>query len=95
MTEPRPYSRRWPRLHHRWLLVLPFVWQVALVPAVNDVSFHPLNVPFPMLWQMAGVVFTTLIIGVVFFVDRRHGTDDEPGRPAALPATGPAAGGEF
>jgi len=24
---------------HRWLLVLPFVWQVGLVPVVNDVSF--------------------------------------------------------
>jgi hypothetical protein len=47
---------------YRWLLVLPFVWQVALVPVVNDVSFAPLHIPFPMIWQLLGVVFTTVVI---------------------------------
>ena len=30
-------------LAHRWLLVLPFVWQVGLVPVVNDVDLAPLR----------------------------------------------------
>jgi hypothetical protein len=95
MPEPHPNpDPRRRRPHYRWLLVLPFVWQVGLTPAVNGVSFDPLNVPFPMWWQMAGVVFTTLIIGAVFVLDRRHGTDDEPG-PATQPATGSAVGGDF
>jgi uncharacterized membrane protein len=64
------------RLHHRWLLVLPFVWQVALTPAVNGVRFAPLHVPFPMWWQMAGIVFTTVIIAIVFRLDRRSGALD-------------------
>jgi len=62
---------------HRWLLVLPFVWQVGLIPMVNDVSYAPLHIPFPMLWQMLGVVFTSVVIAVVFVLDRRAGVNDE------------------
>ncbi|WP_433179340.1 DUF3311 domain-containing protein [Actinoallomurus sp. CA-150999] len=62
---------------YRWLLVLPFIWQVALVPMVNDVSFAPFNVPFPMLWQMLGVIATTAVVGLVFRLDRRSGVDAE------------------
>jgi Protein of unknown function (DUF3311) len=62
-------KRRW----HRWLLVLPFVWQLALVPLVNDVDWRPFGLPFPMLWQMAGVVFASAIIGIVHRLDKRAG----------------------
>jgi len=68
-----PPTRR--SLSHRWLLVLPFVWQVALVPAVNEVGLAPLHIPFPMLWQLLGIVFATLVIGLVFRLDRRAGVD--------------------
>ena len=60
-----------PRRHHRWLLLLPFVWQVALVPWANGVRLRPLGLPFPMTWQMAGVVLTTAVIGLVLVLDRR------------------------
>jgi hypothetical protein len=56
---------------HRWLLVLPFVWQVALIPLVNDVAWRPLGLPFPLVWQLAGVVFATLVIALVHRLDRR------------------------
>jgi hypothetical protein len=56
---------------HRWLLVIPFVWQVGFVPVVNDVALRPLGLPFPMVWQMLGIVLTTCVIGVVFALDRR------------------------
>lgn len=69
---------------HRWLLVLPFVWQLALVPVVNDVSWTPLSIPFPMLWQMAGVVLATVVIGVVFRADRRAGAEEEEAEFIAL-----------
>lgn len=62
---------------HRWLLVLPFVWQVGLIPVVNDVPYAPLHIPFPMLWQMLGVVFTSAVIAVVFRLDKRAGVSDE------------------
>ncbi|MCW2881396.1 MAG: hypothetical protein JWQ95_5496 [Sphaerisporangium sp.] len=73
---------------HRWLLVIPFIWQVALIPLVNDVQAAPLNIPFPMLWQMLGIVATTIVIAVVFRLDRAAGVDDEERRfVAATEAT--------
>ena len=60
-----------PSRAHRWLLVLPFIWQVGLVPFVNDVAWQPLSLPFPMVWQMVGVIFATLVIALVFAIDRR------------------------
>lgn len=72
-----------PRRLHRWLLVLPFVWQVGLAPLVDDVPLTPFHLPFAMFWQMAGIVFTTLVIALVFALDRRAGPDpdDESGTP--------------
>lgn len=66
MMGSRPVSRM-----HRWLLAIPFVWQVGFVPIVNDVALRPLGLPFPMVWQMAGIVLTTCVIAVVFALDRR------------------------
>jgi hypothetical protein len=66
MNGSRPVSRA-----HRWLLAIPFVWQVGFVPVVNDVALRPLGLPFPMVWQMLGIVLTTCVIGVVFALDRR------------------------
>jgi hypothetical protein len=60
-----------PRRPHRWLLVLPFVWQAGLAPVVNDVAWRPFSLPFPMAWQMAGILLTTAVIAVVFAIDRR------------------------
>lgn len=59
------------RYRHRWLLVLPFVWQIAMVPLVNDVAWRPLGLPFPMVWQMAGIVFASVIIAIVHAIDKR------------------------
>ena len=64
-------SERGRRRPHRWLLVLPFIWQAGLAPVVNDVAWRPFSLPFPMAWQMAGIVLTTAIIAVVFAIDRR------------------------
>lgn len=62
----KPPSRR-----HRWLLVLPFVWQIAMVPFVNDVAARPFGMPFPMAWQLAGIVFASLMIALVRHLDLR------------------------
>jgi len=75
-AEVRPAGRG-----HRWLLLLPFLWQVALVPLVDDVALRPFGLPFPMAWQMAGILFTTAVVGIVFAIDRRldaaHGAEPE------------------
>ena len=59
---------------HYWLLVVPFVWQLALAPYVNDVVIRGCPIPFPMLWQMIGVVLASGTIAVVFRIDERDKT---------------------
>ena len=87
-TNP-PAARR--SLSHRWLLVLPFIWQVGLVPVVNDVDLAPLHIPFPMLWQLLGIVATSIVVAIVFRLDRRAGVDREEAE--FLADTEPAASG--
>jgi hypothetical protein len=62
---------------HLWLLVLPFAWQLGMAPLVNEVSLKPFGLPFPMAWQMAGVVLSSLVFALVFHLDRRAGLEDE------------------
>jgi hypothetical protein len=77
------------RRHHRWLLVIPFLWQACLAPAVNDIAMRPFGLPFPMVWQMVGIVVASLVIGLVFRLDRLAGVDAEDA--AFLAATSEAA----
>jgi hypothetical protein len=74
------------RTAHRWLLLVPFVWQVALIPLVNEVPLRPFSLPFPMFWQMLGILVTTVVIGIVFSIDRRlDATDAARGADTAGP----------
>lgn len=59
-----------PRKIHRWLLLVPFLWQAALAPWSNDVHWQPLGLPFPMVWQMAGIVVTTIVLWWVYRCDQ-------------------------
>lgn len=61
---------------HRWLLLLPFGWQLALAPWANGLDARPLGLPFPMVWQMAGVVLASACIAVVLVLDRRADAAD-------------------
>jgi hypothetical protein len=69
---------------HRWLLLLPFIWQIGLAPMANDVAARPLGLPFPMVWQMLGILVATAVIAIVFSIDRKQesrlASDEEPGR---------------
>ncbi|NKJ42415.1 MULTISPECIES: DUF3311 domain-containing protein [unclassified Novosphingobium] len=55
------------------LLLLPFVWQLGLAPWANGVSLRPLGLPFGMAWQMAGIVFATLVLALRYRIDRKGG----------------------
>lgn len=59
------------------LLILPFVWQLALAPWANGVTWAPFGLPFPMAWQMAGIVFATVVLWLRYRIDHgaRAGTD--------------------
>ncbi len=69
---PRPALCQAPPRRHRWLLLLPFVWQVGLAPFANGIAIQPFHLPFQMLWQMAGIVFATGVIACVRWRDQRH-----------------------
>ena len=71
------------RRTHRWLLLIPFLWQVGGIPLVNDVAWRPLSLPFPMVWQMAGIVVTSIVIAIVFAIDRKHPEFDDDEAEAA------------
>jgi hypothetical protein len=62
---------------HRWLLLVPFAWQVGLAPLVNDVVAQPFGLPFPMVWQMLGILITTACIAIVYRIDRRDASSDD------------------
>ncbi|MGQ3230464.1 MAG: DUF3311 domain-containing protein, partial [Blastomonas fulva] len=66
---------------HRWLLLIPFLWQIGGIPLVNDIAWRPFSLPFPMVWQMAGIVITSLVIAFIFSIDSKHpefeGPDDD------------------
>lgn len=71
LSEPRAGRS----MAHRWLLLIPFLWQVGMVPFVNDVAWRPFSLPFPMIWQMAGIVVTSIVIAIVFKIDQRQEAD--------------------
>ncbi len=50
---------------------MPFVWQVAMVPLVNDVEWRPLGLPFPMMWQLIGIVVAAAVIAIVHALDKK------------------------
>lgn len=70
MTDENETGRR--SFAHRWLLLIPFLWQVGMVPFVNDIAWRPFSLPFPMVWQMAGIIVTSILISIVFLIDKRQ-----------------------
>lgn len=58
---------RWPDA----LLFLPFVWQLGLAPWANSIAWRPFGLPFPMVWQMVGIVFATFVLMLRYWLDRR------------------------
>lgn len=77
LVPPTSPPARVVRQRHLWLLCLPFIWQLGMAPLVNDVQLKPFGLPFPLVWQMAGVLFATLVFALVFELDRRAGVEDE------------------
>lgn len=78
MTQPHPAPSR----RHRWLLLVPFLWQIGGIPLVNDIAWRPFSLPFPMVWQMAGIIVTSLIIAFIFSIDRQHPEFEDAAEPA-------------
>ena len=84
--EPRPYVAR----RYHWLAVLPAVGMLGGVPLVNRV--HPLVLGLPLLlaWIVGWVVATSVIVGVIYALDRaRDGEAGAPPPPSSSPGGAP------
>ncbi|KFK95695.1 MULTISPECIES: DUF3311 domain-containing protein [unclassified Serratia (in: enterobacteria)] len=79
MTKPTLHSIHYRKIKrpHLWMLCLPFLWQVAAVPWANAIHYTPLGLPFPLVWQMLGVIFSSIIFAVIFHLDRHVGVERE------------------
>lgn len=53
------------------LLLLPFLWQLGLAPIANGMEWRPFGLPFPMIWQMLGILFATGVIALRYRLDSR------------------------
>ena len=82
-TVAGPTREDFRRYAHRWVLVIPFIWQIGLVPFVNTASVRVFSLPLPMVWQMAGILIATALIALVFRIDRRIERGEEPAGPLA------------
>lgn len=82
-----PTREDFRRYAHRWLLVIPFIWQIALVPFFNSAEVRVFSLPLPMAWQMAGILIATGVIAFVFRRDRRIERADETLSPSASSAS--------
>lgn len=58
---------------HWWLLVIPYVWCIAAIPLVSRVDYIFGNVPFLLVWMIAGVLISSACVTTVFFIDRSRG----------------------
>lgn len=69
-SPPDPYDAGPAFRRADLLLLLPFLWQLGLAPWANGVAWRPLGLPFQMVWQMAGILFATLVIALRYRLDR-------------------------
>lgn len=60
---------------YRWLAVLPAVGMLGGVPFANRVRPYVFGLPFLLAWIVIWVVMTSLIMGLIFVLDRRRDAD--------------------
>ena len=84
MSNSRFFSETHRRYAHRWLMLVPFVWQVGLLPFVNSASVRVFSLPLPMVWQMAGILVATAVIAFVYWCDERQEARLEMSQNAGL-----------
>ncbi|HEX4205456.1 MAG TPA: DUF3311 domain-containing protein [Ktedonobacteraceae bacterium] len=56
---------------HWFLLVVPYAWDILLIPWINTIHVHLFGIPFLFLWMLCGIVVTSLSIVIVYQLDKR------------------------
>jgi hypothetical protein len=62
------------RRSYHWLALIPPLGMLGGVPFVNRARPHVLGLPPLMAWMIAWILLTSIVIGVIFALDRRHQT---------------------
>ena len=60
-----------PRPYH-WLALIPPVGMLVGVPFVNRATPHVFGMPPLMAWMVACVLLTSLVMGIIYALDRRR-----------------------
>jgi hypothetical protein len=55
---------------HRWLALLPAIGMLAGAPFANRVEPYIFGLPFLLFWIVAWVVITSLVMGIIYALDR-------------------------
>lgn len=57
---------------YRWLALVPAIGMLGGVPFANRVTPYVFGLPFLLFWVTAWVVMTTVIMGLIYALDRAH-----------------------
>jgi len=55
---------------YRWLALVPAIGMLGGVPFANRVTPYVFGLPFLLFWVTAWVVMTTVIMGLIYALDR-------------------------
>jgi hypothetical protein len=67
---------------HHWLAALPPLALFVGVPLLNRAEPRVFGWPPLMMWMVAWVALTTLVMGVIYALDRRTDGGRDPDDPA-------------
>lgn len=66
---------------YRWLAVVPAIGMLGGVPFANRVTPYVLGLPFLLFWVTAWVVLTSVIMWIIYVLDRAREPRSERERP--------------
>jgi len=66
---------------YRWLAVVPAIGMLGGVPFANRVTPYVLGLPFLLFWVTAWVVLTSVIMWIIYVLDRAREPRTERERP--------------
>ena len=66
---------------YRWLAVVPAIGMLGGVPFANRVRPYVLGLPFLLFWVTAWVVLTSVIMWIIYVLDRAREPRTERERP--------------
>jgi len=67
--------------HRHWhllLLLVPYIWAVALIPLVNKAQGFVFGLPTLLLWMGCTPICATLCLGIVYWWDKQSSGPEQP-----------------